>query len=102
MIKVTKEGREGVFLVTKEEITKYIVENNLDNIHNFRGGGMMMIGCDCSQDSVLEQIANSDRIGLLTGDALANNLGHSLAVIIGNNLQMFDIGDVSDKLEINE
>jgi len=102
MIKVTKEGREGIFLVTKEEITKYIVENNLNNIHNLRGGGMVLIGCDWSQDSVLEQIANSDKRALLTGDALANNLGHSLAVITGNNLQMFDIGDVSDKLEIIE
>ena len=103
-IKVKKEGREGVYLVEKEEIKKYLKNEGYEMIHNYPAPtGGMLIGADHSLESVLEDIDKSERIAILTGSAGLNNMGHSLSVIIENKLELFDIGEITEKdLEIQD
>ena len=104
-IKVTPEGREGVWNIEKEEAIK-AVNNYKDKmihnfIHNFIPGGPAVIGADWQKDSVIETINESERIAVLTGSSLKHNMNHALAVIVKNSLYMFDIGDVKESdLEI--
>ena len=73
-------------------------------IHNFGGNsGPIMIGADWKKSEVIKEINQSQRIGLLTGSALAGNRGHGLSVITGNKLEMFDIGEITDDdLDVGE
>lgn len=97
-IKVTKEGREGVYIVDKKEITNYLENSGFEMIHNFpQPKGMMFIGADHSLESVIQDINKAERIAIMTGSAKANNMDHALAVIIDNKLEMFDIGDITEK-----
>ena len=103
-IKVKQEGREDVYTCEKKDIIEWLEQSDLDTIHNYAGGHYsMMIGADWSRSSVVECINKSQRIGILTGRALAGNLRHGLSVITGSKLEMFDIGEItSDDLEIGE
>lgn len=100
-IKVKPEGREGVYLVSKKEITKFVKNLEVDTIHHFFGGSSMFIGADHKKSSVLEDIEKSERIAIVTDKAGSMTIGHMLSVIIDNKLNMFDIGEIKDSdLEI--
>lgn len=97
-IKVKKEGRKGMYLVEKEDIKEFIKSKNFEQIHNYPAPtGNIFVGADHSVKSVLEDIDKSERIAILIGSACANNMGHSLSVIINNKLEMFDIGEITEK-----
>ena len=96
-IKVKKEGREGVYLVEKEEIKRFIKLEKLKTIHSFIPSSFMMIGADHDIKSVLTDIDNAERIGILTGKAQIGNLGHALSIISNNKLELYDIGKITDK-----
>jgi len=96
-LKVKPEGREGVYLCEKEDIIQWLNESGLELIHNYIAGGPCMIGCDWDLESVIEEINKSVRIGILTGDAQRGNMRHALSVISGNQLYMFDIGEIKEE-----
>ena len=95
-VRVVPEGRDGCYLVEKSDLKTFIKDQRLETIHNFVGGGMMMIGADHSVQSVMDDIDTADRQALLTGQAKRGNLGHALALVIGEKLEMFDIGDLTE------
>lgn len=93
---VKSEGREEIYLVEKDDIKEFIKSKKLKIIHNFIPSGPMMIGADHEVESVLEDIDRADKLAILTGSAQANNLGHALALITNEKLEMYDIGKITE------
>jgi hypothetical protein len=100
-IAVIPEGRNGVWLVDRDSLKAWIIEQQFESIHNF-AAGPMLLGADWTVESVLEDIDRASMVGLLTGDAVSGNLGHSLSLIMPpddlgpERLSMFDIGHITD------
>jgi hypothetical protein len=102
-IKVTPEGRGGVWIADKDSVIDFLFEYEDDEIHNYIGGSGTFFGADWSVDSVIDKVKSSERIAILTGDSFKNNLRHALSVISGNELFMFDIGEIEEgNLNIGE
>jgi len=100
-LKVKNEGRENIFEAEKSDLIEWLKDNGWKEIHNINPNGNFFMGFDNSIESVIEDIEKSDRLGILIGSALANNLGHGLSVIVDNRLKMFDIGNITiDDLEV--
>ena len=95
-ILATKEGRDGVWNVEKNNIIAWLKENELEVIHNFILGRSSFIGADCDKESVIEKINHAERVAVLTGKAKQQNMNHALAVVEYNKLYVFDIGDIND------
>ena len=96
-IKVTKEGREGCFLITKEEAIKLVKNIKSETIHHQFQGSSMMIGADWNTESVLEHLENqTEKIAIVIE---ANfNLGHHLVTICNSNKRnAFDIGKITEE-----
>lgn len=102
-LKVTPDGREGIWLIEKENIIDFLNQYLNDQIHNFLGSGStMVIGADWDKTEVIAKINQSDKIAILTGESLKSNLNHALSVIANNKLYMFDIGEIKEEnLQIN-
>jgi len=101
-IRVTPEGREGVWTADKESLKAFIRAKGWRAIHNYKPTGSMMLGADHDVESVLEDIDRAERLAILTGDSARGNYGHALALIINNKLNCFDIGTITeDELEIS-
>lgn len=103
-IKVKEEGRKGVYTCEKKDVIEWLEQSDLESIHNYCGSsGSMLVGADWAKSEVINEINNSQRIGILTGRHLAGNMRHALSVITGSRLEMFDIGEItSDDLKIGE
>lgn len=99
-IRVKNEGRPGIFIPVKEDLIGYIFENKFQSIHHAFVGNGIIIGADWSSDYVIALISSAERIALLSGDACKNNMGHSLAVIKNNELNILDIGEITDIIEV--
>lgn len=95
-IKVTPEGRDGVWIVEPQEIIKFLKKYKGKKIHNFIQGGPCLIGADWYKKKIIEKISVSDRVALLTGDAQKQNYRHALSVIVNNQLYIFDIGEITE------
>jgi len=95
-IKVKPEGREGIWIADKESVVDFLMEYEDDYIHNIIPNGPVMMGADWSKESVVEKVREAERVAILTGDSYRHNLRHALSVIAGNELFMFDIGEISD------
>lgn len=100
-IKVKAEGRKDVWLVAdKQSLIDYVKSLNLEVIHNFKPGGMFILGADHSVESVLSDIQDAERIAVFTDKH--HNMGHSLA-IADTRLECYDIGELTpDNLEVVE
>lgn len=94
-IKAKPEGRKNVWLPEKKSLIEFIKEKKFEIIHNFVGGGMMIIGADHGVESVLQDIEKADRLGIFTDKTM--NMGHSLAVITKEKLECYDIGELTEK-----
>ena len=100
-IKAKPEGRKDVWIPEKKSLIEFIKAKKFKEIHNFIQSGMAIIGCDYDVNSVLNEIEGSDRLGIFTDNTM--NTGHSLAVITGNQLRCFDIGEITEKdLEVTK
>ena len=100
-ISVQPEGREGVYLPDRESLKAWIVDKGFEYIHSYIDGGPFVIGADHDPASVLDDIDSGERLAILTGDAARGNLGHALAIIRNNKLEMYDIGEVTkDDLDL--
>lgn len=102
-IKVSPEGREGVWLADRDSLAEWIAGQEFESIHNFGAIGAMAIGADHDPESVLDDIMKADRVAVLTGDSQRGNMGHALALIMpeGHNelperLEMYDIGPITE------
>lgn len=101
MIKVKPEGREGVYLITKEEALRVVEEYKGEEIHHQFQGGSMIIGADWDKRDVIEIINKSERLAILTAPNMT--IGHHLVVIANNERNAFDIGKITIKdLEVLE
>jgi hypothetical protein len=96
-INVTREGREGVYIPEKESLKEFIKNSGMEEIHNFKNpNGPMVFGADHSVSSVLEDIDKAERLAVLTGGAKRHNMGHALALIENNQLEIYDIGEITE------
>ena len=100
-IKVKEEWREDIYLVEKEEIIKYIKNLKQKYIHNLSWVGSMMFWADWDKDSVIKTINKSNKIALLFWKNRQKNFWHSLAVIVKNELEMFDLKIEKENININ-
>jgi hypothetical protein len=99
-LKVKPEGREGVWLADKKNVSQWLLEQSWEDsqIHNYIGGGAMLIGANWPVVKVIEWVNKCARLAVLTGDAQRTNMGHALAVIgKDDRLDMFDIGKIAEK-----
>lgn len=91
---VTPEGRENIYVVAdRESLKEYIKGLGLEKIHNFVQTGNIFLGADHSIDSVLSDVDKADRLAVFT-DPLTN-MKHSLALVINNKLECFDVGEIT-------
>ena len=95
-ILATKEGRDGVWSVEKNNIIAWLNQNEIELIHCFTPSFGGFIGANWTKESVVEKINNAERVAVLTGKAKQQNMRHALAVIEYNKLYVFDIGDIND------
>ena len=95
-IKVKPEGRKDIWLPEKKSLKKFIKGRKLDNIHNIIVFENYVLGCDCNIKKVLKNIDNAERIAIFTDYTM--NIGHSLALINNNELQIlcYDIEEISE------
>ena len=100
-LKVTPEGREGIWLPEKASLKAFIKARKLDVIHNFIPSGPMMLGADHDVKSVLEDVDSAERLAVFTDETA--NMGHSLALITNERLECYDIGTIKKSdLEITQ
>lgn len=97
-LNVTREGRPDVYLVEKSDIIDFLKKSKQDKIHNFQWNLPIIVWADHEKESVIQDIEQSDRVALL----FPGNMGHKLAVIIGNKLECFDLDISEENLNIIE
>jgi hypothetical protein len=95
LLKVKPEGRPCIWIPEKESLKEFIKSRKLKEIHNFVGVGPMVIGAGHPVKSVLRDIDRAGRLAVFTDPK--QNMGHSLALILNNELQMYDIGQIEVK-----
>ena len=102
-IKVKKSmSEEGIFLVEKKEIKKYIKALGVKTMHVINPNSSLAVSYDYTIENVLKAVDESDRLALLTGTASKNNLGHNLSIVKKDLLLMFNIGEIEKDLEISD
>lgn len=106
MIKVKREGRDGVYIISPEELIKKINALTIKRFHSFKGNPPLMIGADWDKEDILNHIINGKEIyiGLLDESTRGVNFGHSITIITkingGWNRILFDMPIKDDELEI--
>ena len=96
-ITASPEGRENIYVPERESLIAWIEAQGFEQIHNFiapQGG--LMIGADHDPKGVVNDIRKADRLALTTGDEWKNNMKHALSIIKGNELQVYDIGELTE------
>ena len=101
-IKVKQSVTEGVFLVEKKEIVKYLKGSSLKSIHVINPNSSLFANYDYTVENALKKIDEADSLAVLTGKASTNNLEHNLSVVKDDKLLLFNIGNVEKDLDIIE
>lgn len=63
-------------VITLEDALKCIPEG--ENVHTFRSGGMMMMGCDWQHESIVDALTKAPEIQV-SGE-FASGMGHGIAI----------------------
>ena len=92
-IKVSPEGREGVYIPTRATLIKWIKSKEFETIHHAYMLSMAMVGADWGVKEVIELINKAERVAVLTEGH--ENIGHSLAIIHEGKLEILDIGIIT-------
>ena len=93
-LRVIKEGRKGIYIPEKESLKDFIKARKLKRIHNFIPTSMLMLGADHHVGSVLSDIDKAERMAVFTNPK--ENMGHSLALILDNRLEIYNIGKIKE------
>lgn len=96
MIKVTPEGRDGLWIADKDSVVEFLDGYEHDEIHNLMPAGVVQLGADWEKVKVIEKVKDAERIAIATGSSYRSNLRHALAVIVDNELLLFDIGEITE------
>lgn len=91
-IHVTNEGREGAYLITKEEATRVVTEYPGEEIHHQFQNPPMFLGADHSKEDVLEDIQKAEKLAIITEPNFT--MRHHLVLIFDNKRHAYDIGEV--------
>jgi hypothetical protein len=99
-IQVKPEGREGVFLVEREEALKFVTSLEQEKIHNFLGSDFMQFGCNWEKSKVLDFLRDTaTSIAILIEPNLT--IGHHLVGLTETKRYGFDVGKLGlDDLEV--
>lgn len=109
-IPVVPEGRPGLWLVEDRAALKAWIAEQVwidDCIHNLHPGPITS-GWDYAVADVLTDIDAAEMVALTTGEALATNLRHSLALVLPavdrlpERLSLYDLGDMTDHITATE
>jgi len=96
-IAVTPEGRDNIFVPDPDSLIAWIEGQNFKYIHNFiTNVPGVMIGADHDTKGVVEDIRSAERLAITIGDEWRNNMKHALAIIRNNELQVYDIGELTE------
>lgn len=95
-ISVTREGRDNVWIPDPDSLIAWIKEQKFKQIHNFLTSSSVVIGADHDVKYVIEDIRSAERLALTTDDVWAANFCHALSVIKDNELQLYDIGEITE------
>lgn len=93
-VKVTPEGREGLYLVSPDEIIAHLEKADFEQVHTFRGDWPLLIGADWEKDSVIEFLKTADKIAF----TFPHQVLHALVGVAGENRVLFDIGEIDESL----
>lgn len=94
IIKAKKEGRKGIYLISKKEAIRLVNNFSGKRIHNFLGSGFpMLIGCDWDKKSVIEFFEKkAKKIAIIFEPNLV--MKHQLIGLTDNKRYSFDIGEI--------
>jgi hypothetical protein len=97
-ISVTAEGRDNIFVPDPDSLIAWIEDQGFKHVHNFMVNVTpgVMVGADHNPKGVMDDIRNADRLALTTGAAWTNNMKHALSIIRNNELQVYDIGELTE------
>jgi len=95
-ISVTPEGRENIFIPYSDSLIAWIENQNFKHIHNFIPTGHALLGADHDTESVIRDIRAAERLAITIGSAWNRNMKHALAILRNNELQIYDIGELTD------
>ena len=95
-IEVTPEGRDNIFIPNPDSLISWIEAQDFEHIHNFIPQGELMIGADHDPKGVISDIRNAKRLAITIGPEWQNNMRHALAIIRNNELQVYDIGELTE------
>jgi hypothetical protein len=90
---VTPEGRPHLYLPEKESLKAFLKDKGYKIIHNYIPTSSMMLGADHGIDGVLQDIDECERLAISIDTN--HNLGHALALITDNKLEVYDIGIIT-------
>lgn len=94
-IKVASGGSDGIWIADKESVVEFLREYAFDEIHNYMPASRVL-SADWNKDSVIKEVEDAERIAVLTGWALRNNMMHALLTIRNKKLLAFDIGELTE------
>ena len=92
-INATPEGRENIWIPEKKSLKDFIKSKKFTSIHNFVGTQGAFLGADHEVESVLEDIDKAERVAIFTDSSM--NIGHSLALVTNNKLEVYDMGEIT-------
>lgn len=99
-IKVRAEGREGVYLLTKENAIEFINGLEMERIHNFVGAPPLLVGCDWDKQDVADLINKEETLQALLLEPNFT-LAHQLVCTTNTKRYMFDVGAITtDDIEV--
>lgn len=91
-IYVTAEGREGAYLISKEEATRVVKAYPGEEIHHQFQNPPMFLGADHSKEDVLDDIQKAEKLAIITEPNFT--MRHHLVLIFDNKRHAYDIGEI--------
>jgi hypothetical protein len=99
-IKVTPEGRPGLWLADVPSLAAWIEAKNFETIHCFIPSGPIITGADWEPSAVLTSLEIADRVAVATGTAWRENMAHAVAAVLPadgrlpERLHLYDVGEI--------
>jgi hypothetical protein len=109
-IKVTTEGRPGLWLADVPSLKAWITAKGFESIHCMIPGGPIITGADWDPSAVLDALDSADRVAVTTGAAWRENMRHAVAAVLPadgrlpERLHVYDVGEIDpdNDLEVSQ